>query len=128
MTIRRSRAILRAATRTLHANPRLVWFTVLSAIVSAIVVGIGGAIAWLGSHPEAWLPGVLDTAPPDAMQSRSALVFGLATWFGTHLVAPFFGVALARATLDAMASRPWTVRTRCAVPANASRRSRRSPC
>jgi hypothetical protein len=109
MTIRRSRAILRAATRTLHANPRLVWFTVMSAIVSAIVVGIGGAIAWLGSHPEAWLPGGLDTAPPDAMQSRSMLVFGLATWFGTHLVAPFFGVALARATLDAMASRPWTV-------------------
>jgi hypothetical protein len=108
MTIRRSRAILRAAARTLQANPRLVWFTVLSAIVSAAVVALGGAIAWLGSHPDAWSPFAAD-APPDAMQSRSMLVFGLATWFGTHLVAPFFAVALARATLDALATRPWNV-------------------
>ena len=108
MTIRRSRAILRAATRTLQAHPRLVWFTVLSAIVSAIVVGIGGAIAWLGNDAAAWLP--FADAPPEAAKSRSMLVFGLATWFGTHLVAPFFAVALARATLDAMASRPWNVK------------------
>lgn len=108
MTIRRSRAILRAATRTLHANPRLVWFAVLSAIVSAVVVGIGGAVAWLGNHPDAWMP-MLTDPPPEAAKSRSMIVFGLATWFGTHLVAPFFAVALARATLDAMATRPWNV-------------------
>ena len=108
MTIRRSRSILRAAARTLQANPRLVWFAVLSAVVSAIVVGIGGAIAWLGNHPDAWMS-VLADPPPEATKSRSMIVFGLATWFGTHLVAPFFAVALARATLDAMATRPWNV-------------------
>jgi hypothetical protein len=108
MTIRRSRAILRAATRTLRANPRLVWFAVLSAIVSAIVVGIGGAIAWLGNQPE-MLSSLLADPPPEAAKSRGMIVFGLATWFGTHLVAPFFAVALARATLDAMAGRPWNV-------------------
>jgi len=110
MTMRTSRAILRAAARTLHDNPRLVWFTVLSAIVSAIVVALGAGIAWLGNHPEMWMPGPFgDDPPPEGAQSRSMLVFGLATWFGTHLVAPFFAVALARATLDAMATRPWNV-------------------
>lgn len=108
MTIRRSRAILRAAARTLQSHPRLVWFAVLSAIVSSIVVGIGGAIAWLGNDAAHWLS--LVDAPPDAVKSRSMIVFGLATWFGTHLVTPFFAVALARATLDAMASRPWNVK------------------
>lgn len=108
---RRARAILRAAWHTLRRNPRLLWFAVLLGLASAVVTAVGALLGWLGISAAGWLVGQGVAAPPDAsLMGRAAIGFGLVLWFGTHLVAPFFGVALAGATLEALASRPWGVR------------------
>lgn len=103
---RRSRAILRAAMETLRRNPQLVWFSVLMIVVSAMIGGVAGSIAWGGIRASQWL-GV--DASPEAIAQRAALGGGLATWFAAHLTGSFFGVALARATIEAFANRPWAV-------------------
>lgn len=100
---RRSTVILRSAFATLRRNPELLWFTLMTAIASALVSTIAGVLAWLGMH---LIPGL--AADPE-VQGRAGMVFGLTMWFGLHMVAPFFGVALARATLEALAARSWTV-------------------
>lgn len=109
---RRARAILRAARNTLRHNPRLLWFAVLLGLASAMVTALATLLGWLCIGAAGWLAGHGVAAPPDAsLMGRAAIGFGLVVWFGTHLVAPFFGVALASATLEALASRPWSVRT-----------------
>jgi Family of unknown function (DUF6159) len=107
---RRSRAILRAAMTTLRRNPELVWFSVMMVVASSVVAAISGWLAYGGAHGAGWLLGhaFIDAAPGSIAQ-RAAISSGLVTWFAAHLAAPFFGVALARATIEAMANRPWAV-------------------
>ncbi len=100
---RRSTVILRAALATLKRNPQLLWFTAMMAVASALAAMAAGSLAWLGAH---LIPGI---AGDPEVQGRAGVVFLLATWFGLHLLARFFGVALARATLEALAARGWTV-------------------
>jgi hypothetical protein len=108
---KRARAILRAAWTTLRRNPRLLWFAVLLGIASLVVTTIGAVLGWLGLNAVPLLVAGGFDAPPDASTyGRAAIGFGLLVWFGTHVIAPFFGVALASATLEALAHRPWSVR------------------
>jgi hypothetical protein len=108
---KRARAILRAACTTLRRNPRLLWFAVLLGIASLVVTTIGAVLGWLGMNAVPLLVAGGFDAPPDASTyGRAAIGFGLLVWFGTHVIAPFFGVALASATLEALAHRPWSVR------------------
>ena len=103
---RRSRAILRAAMQTLRKNPHLVWFSVMMLVVSTLIGGVAGAVAWSGTRAAEAL--VVD-AGPEAIAQRAAISGGLVTWFAAHLTGCFFGVALARATIEAFANRPWAV-------------------
>lgn len=108
---RRARAILRAAWHTLRRNPRLLWFSLLLGLASLAVTSAGAILGWMGISAVPWLAAHGVAAPPDAsLAGRAAIGFGLVLWFGTHLVAPYFGVALASATLEALASRPFSVR------------------
>ncbi len=108
---RRARAILRAAWHTLRRNPRLLWFSLLLGLASLAVTSAGAVLGWMGISAVPWLAAHGVAAPPDAsLAGRAAIGFGLVLWFGTHLVAPYFGVALASATLEALASRPFSVR------------------
>jgi hypothetical protein len=108
---KRARTIFRAAWQTLRANPRLVWFAVLLGIVSMMITAVSGVLGWLGVDAMTQLVTAGLDAPPEASTyGRAAITVGLMVWFGTHLVAPFFGVALATATMHALASRPWSVR------------------
>jgi hypothetical protein len=107
---RRSRAILRAAWQTLRRNPRLLWFSALLGVVSMALTSAGAVLGWLGLQAVPWLGAQGLGEPPEAsLVGRAAIGVGLFLWFGTHLVAPYFGVALATATIEALASRPFGV-------------------
>lgn len=107
---RRSRAILRAAWQTLRRNPRLLWFSALLGVVSLALTSVGAMLGWLGLQAVPWLDAQGFGEPPEAsLVGRAAIGVGLFLWFGTHLVAPYFGVALATATIEALASRPFGV-------------------
>ena len=45
-----SGAILRASFRTLRANPRLLWFPIVTLIGAVVAFGFGATMAWLGSR------------------------------------------------------------------------------
>jgi uncharacterized protein DUF6159 len=103
---RRTRAILRAAMHTLRKNPHLVWFSVMMIVVSSLIGGLAGGLAWSGREAAEAIG--LD-AGPEAIAQRAAISGGLVTWFAAHLTGSFFGVALSRATIEAFANRPWAV-------------------
>lgn len=107
---RRAWAILRAAWHTVARNPRLLWFTALISFASLVVTGIAGLLATLGIEAATWSTAQGFAPGETAVQWRAGIGFGLVTWFGSALVMPFFGVALADATLEALASRPFGVR------------------
>lgn len=106
----RAWAILRAAWRTVARNPRLLWFTVLLTIASLVITGIAGMLAMFGIEVASWSAGVGHAPAEVAVQWRAGIGFGLVMWLGGAVVMPFFGVALADATLEALASRPFGVR------------------
>lgn len=129
-SIRRSRAILRAAFTALKDNPRLAWFPVLSAIGSLGLLAMCGAIAAIGAavggERLADLGGlwalVADADPDgDAAITRAMSVGGMVFYVGNHLLVIAMGVAMTHAALEALAGRPWTVRDSLRI---ASRRRR----
>jgi hypothetical protein len=114
----RIHAILRAAYLTLHQNPRLLWFPVLSSlgtlaalIVAGLITGIGSSIA---SDPtlELGLFELFTEGPmvPEGSERRAAVTGSLLAWLATQLVSAYVGVALSRASFEALAGRPWNVR------------------
>jgi Family of unknown function (DUF6159) len=115
---RRSRAILRAAWQTLRRNPRLLWFSALLGVASLVLTSIGATLGWLGLQAVPWLADHGFAEPPEpSLSGRAAIGVGLFLWFGAHLLAPYFGVALSSATLEALASRPFRIRS-CLREAN----------
>jgi hypothetical protein len=106
----RTWAILRASWHTVARNPRLLWFTALLGFASLVVTSIAGALAMFGVDAAPWSV-ARGFAPAElAVQWRAGIGFGLVMWLGSALVMPFFGVALADATLEALAARPFGVR------------------
>lgn len=107
---RRSRAILRAAWSTLRRDPALLWFSAFIAVATTAVVATSAVLGWLGARAAVLALGVeVSGALETSIDTRATLGMGLFAWFGLHLVAPFFGVAAASATLEALAGRRWTV-------------------
>ena len=104
-SIRRSRAILRAAWATLRRNPRLAWFPVLSAVGllfttagSAAIVGFGSMLA---DEPE--------------ISTRAGSVAAAFFYVVSQLLTVGIGVAMTHAALEALAGREWSVRGSLAV-------------
>lgn len=97
-TLDRTRAILEAAVLTLRRHPRLMWFPVLSAVGSFAIVVMLLTVSL-----------VLETLGADSSVTRERVVGGLTLWYGITFVTTMSAVALARATLDAMAGREWTL-------------------
>ena len=97
-TLDRTRAILQAALLTLQQHPRLLWFPVLSALgtLALVVVLLAASL-------------MFDAIGMDASVTRERVVGGLTLWYGVTFVSTLFAVGLARATLDAMAGRAWTL-------------------
>ncbi|MCH9686884.1 MAG: hypothetical protein K0V04_35950 [Deltaproteobacteria bacterium] len=118
-SIRRSRAILRAAFRALRANPRLAWFPVLSALGTVALAILGGAVIGVGTlvagdsvaHLGPLWELVADPDPDgDATVTRAMSIAGLVFYVGNTLVMVAMGVAMTHAALEALAGREWTVR------------------
>ena len=129
-TIRRSRAILRAAFKALRANPRLAWFPVLSALgmvalllSGAAIVGVGTLVAGESVAQLGPLWAMLGDPNPDAETAvvRAMSIGGIVFYVGHNLLMIAVGVAMTHASLEALAGRPWTVRGSLRV---ASRRRR----
>ncbi|MEM9459467.1 MAG: DUF6159 family protein [Myxococcota bacterium] len=118
-SIRRSRAILRAAFKALRANPRLAWFPVLSAVGMVALLLFGAAIAGVGTLVAGEsvaqlgpLWAMLGDPNPDADAAitRALSVGGIVVYVGHNLLMTAVGVAMTHASLEALAGRPWTVR------------------
>ncbi len=129
-SIRRSRAILRAAFKTLRNNPRLAWFPVLSALGVLVLVIVGGAIFEMGRLVAG--ESVADLGPlwavvgdpnpdGDTTVTRAMSIGGIVFYLGNSLAMVAMGVAMTHAALEALAGREWTVRESLRV---ASRRRR----
>jgi len=112
-----SRAILRASFRTLRANPRLLWFPVVTLVGAVFAVGFGATLAWLSSkvamNPTVDLgPWTLLFAgePPEGgdVMVRGVAAGSLLTAVLLHLWSLVCSVSLSRATMDALAGRAWT--------------------
>lgn len=112
-----SGAILRASFRTLRANPRLLWFPIVTLIGAVVAFGFGATMAWLGSRVS--MDPTIDLGPwtmlftGDPPEGNDATIRGLATGGFLTLVllqlwSMICSVALSRATMDAMAGRDWT--------------------
>lgn len=99
-SIRRSRAIVRAAFQALRKDPRLAWFPVLSGIGALVLLGIGGAVVGVGHSLG---------AGAEAGAQRAISVAGIIVYVGGHLLVVATGVAMSHAALAALAGRPWTV-------------------
>jgi hypothetical protein len=97
-TLDRTRAILEAALLTLRRHPRLLWFPVLSAMGTFVVVVLLLAMSL-----------ALDATGLHGSGGRERVVGGITMWYGVVFVTSMSAVALARATLEAMAGRPWTL-------------------
>jgi hypothetical protein len=97
-TLERTRAILQAALHTLHLHPRLMWFPVLSALGTLAVVVMLLAASF-----------VFDATGVEGSMQRGRIVGGMTLWYGVTFVTTMSAVGLARATLDAMAGRDWTL-------------------
>lgn len=117
MTRPGSRAILRASFRTLRANPRLLWFPIVTLVGAVFAVGFGATLAWVGAHvamnPTADLgvwSRLFADPPPDGEGSmlRGAATGGFLTLVLLQLWSLICSVALSRATMDALAGRAWT--------------------
>ena len=112
-----SGAILRASFRTLRANPRLLWFPVVTLIGAVFAVGFGATLAWLGSQVSinptidlglwSW---VFAGEPPEGNDAtiRGIAAGSILTAILLQLWSLLCSVALSRATMDAMAGREWT--------------------
>jgi uncharacterized membrane protein YesL len=96
-TLDRTRAILQAAVLTLRRHPRLLWFPVLSAVgtFAIVIVLLAASLAF--------------EAVGHGSVTRGRVVGGMTLWYGVTFVTTMSAVALARATLDAMAGRAWTL-------------------
>ncbi len=130
-SIRRSRAIVRAAFTAFRNNPRLAWFPVLSALgmvalflVGAAVVGVGTVVAGESIAELGPLWAMLGDPNPDGETTiiRAVSVGGFVFYVGNTLLMVAMGVAMTHAALEALAGRPWTVRGSLRV-ASSRRRS-----
>ena len=114
----RSRDILRTAFETLRRHPRLLWFPLLSALVTAVMFGVGAAIAQLAGVVAAdpavelgFWSFLADAAPAaEVTVRRGWIAGGLLSAFSVQLVSLVFAVALSHACMEAMAGREWTCR------------------
>jgi uncharacterized membrane protein YesL len=97
-TFDRTRAILQAAVLTLQRHPRLLWFPVLSALGTMVLVVVLLAASFM-----------FDAIGLDSSVTRERVVGGMTMWYGITFVTTLCAVALAHATLDALAGRPWTL-------------------
>jgi uncharacterized membrane protein YesL len=97
-TLDRTRAILEAALLTLRRHPRLMWFPVLSAVGTFVIVVMLLSVSL-----------VFEMIGLDSSVTRERVVGGMTLWYGVTFVSTMSAVALARATLDAMAGREWTL-------------------
>ncbi|MEM7156584.1 MAG: DUF6159 family protein [Myxococcota bacterium] len=117
-SIRRSRAILRAAFQTLRRNPRLAWFPILSGLGMVALMLAGGAIVGLGTavseHSISGVESVVGAVSfgdhGDPAITRAASIGGILLFVGGHLLMVGIGVAMTHAALEALAGRPWSVR------------------
>lgn len=113
-----SRAILRAAFRTLSSHPRLLWFPVLTIVGIGLALGLGGVLAWLSFEVAAdprielgWWSMLADPPPEGgAMARRGMLAGGLLSAVVFQLWSLLTAVGLSNATMEAMAGRPWSCR------------------
>lgn len=114
-----SGAILRASFRTLRANPRLLWFPVVTVLGAVFAIGMGATLAWISSQlatapaadlgPWSWLF-MDEPAEPVAILGRGALAGGFLSAVLLQMWSLVVSVSLSRATMDAMAGRDWTFR------------------
>ena len=129
-SIRRSRAILRAAFTAFRNNPRLAWFPVLSALGMLALLALAAAIAGVGtlvageSIADLGLPWAMLADPDpdgDATIARAMSVGGVVVYIGNNLLTVALGVAMTHAALEALAGREWTVRGSLRVAAQRRR-------
>ncbi len=114
-----SRAILRASFHTLRANPRLLWFPVVTLLGAVFAVGFGATLAWVSSQIAAdptvdlgpWSL-LFTSEPPEGgdVAARGVAAGGFLTVVLMHLWSLICAVSLSRATMDALAGRAWTFR------------------
>lgn len=104
-SIRRSRAILRAAWTTLRRNPRLAWFPVLSALGLLITTAGSAAIVGFGSM----------LADEPEISKRAGSVAAAFFYVVSQLITVGIGVAMTHAALEALAGREWSVRGSLAI-------------
>jgi|GEM_PF-1613605 len=104
-SIRRSRAILRAAWATLRRNPRLAWFPVLTAIGLGLTTAASAAIVGFGSM----------LADEPEISARAGSVAAAFFYVASQLLTVGIGVAMTHAALEALAGRDWSVRGSLAV-------------
>lgn len=124
-SIRRSRAILRAAFQTLRRNPRLAWFPVLSGLGLIALMLAGGAVAGLGAALSGHsvdgfgsFVGAIGWGEHDDLTiTRAITISSLFLFVGGHLLMVALGVAMTHAALEALAGRPWSVREALRVAA-----------
>lgn len=111
-----SGAILRASFRTLRANPRLLWFPIVTLVGAVFAVGMGATLAWLSSQIAAaphvdlgiWTTLFMDEPEPVEIMGRGMLAGGFLTAVLLQLWSLVIAVGLSRATMDALAGREWT--------------------
>ena len=112
----RTRDILRTAFETLRRHPRLLWFPLLSAVVSAVMFGIGVAIAQLAGVVAAdpaielglWSLLADPTPAAEVTIRRGWITGGAMAGLSVQLCTMVFAVALSYATMEAMAGREWS--------------------
>ena len=104
-SIRRSRAILRAAWATLRRNPRLAWFPVLSALGLLLTTAGSAAIVGFGSM----------LAEEPEISARAGSVAAAFFYVASQLITVGIGVAMTHAALEALAGREWSVRGSLAI-------------
>lgn len=104
-SIRRSRAILRAAWATLRRNPRLAWFPVLSGLGLLLTTAGSAAIVGFGSM----------LADEPEISTRAGSVAAMFFYVASQLITVGVGVAMTHAALEALAGREWSVRGSLAV-------------
>ncbi len=113
-----SRAILRAAFRTLKDHPRLLWFPAMTIFGASLAVGLGATLIWLSEQvaaspsidlgPWTMMFGAGPTDDAGTLQ-RGVLAGGFLTMVLLQLWSLIVSVALSRAAMDAMAGRAWTL-------------------
>lgn len=118
-SIRRSRAILRAALHTLKRNPRLLWFPVLSVVglvflvaTGALITKVGAIFAGHGGADVGELWTTLGQPHParDETVVRAMSIAGIVFIVCGQLFEVAIAVAMTHAALEALAGRDWSLR------------------